>query len=127
MSQDGTHCPTMQTVQRLDTVPELYKRAKKKRRPRSCTLEVSVVMLDDIVCQLLGKALLLEGCRELEGAKPDPGVSHPAHNSPRFSLDVATAAAAMVSEISQDGSTTVLYKSKSMQSRFHFMKLQGVS
>ena len=67
-------------------------------------------MLDDVIRQPLDKALLLKGCRELEGAEPDPGVSHAAHDSPRLSLDPATAAAAMARDISQGSNMAVVYR-----------------
>ena len=75
------------------------------------------MVLDDVICQLLDKALLLKGCRELEGAEPDPGVSHSAYDSPRLSLDLATAAAAMAGGISQGGVyTTAVSRSRQCRS-----------
>lgn len=52
-------------------------------------------MLDDIVGELLDQIILFQGRRQLEGAKPDPGVGHATHHRSRLVLDVAAAASHM--------------------------------
>lgn len=48
-------------------------------------------MLDHIVCNLASQVILFLCCRQLDGAKPDPGGQHTANHRARLIHNVATA------------------------------------
>ena len=48
-------------------------------------------MLDHIVCDLASQVVLFLCCRQLDGAKPDPGGQHTANYCARLIHNVATA------------------------------------